>query len=641
MNASKYFIAAIFIPANVYLLYSQTQPWVAPNGWSAKKSPIASSSTSIQVGKNIYRTNCIICHGEGGKGNGTLAMNLNPRPADHTSKKFQQQKDGEIFYKISTGRNAMPNFSQLLSDNDIWNIINFIRSMEVKEKSVPLKKSVAIVPVSAIPTNSTAVQFNQQKNIKNDTSLLEKDSPTVKTFDTTSIHKETATQALILKNNITDTLSSASAAAITTITTMLTDSSNRNNQSDDSKEERRKFLFTGSANVDMNIDGVKFNSAGFAIGFMPIILWKPSKNLLFESHFHIMAGSGSPQTNTSSSGSMAGMIMRTASPPPSVQHSTPGSTTTSSSASSSSASASIMLAYADLVYFINPYVSLTGGMFLSPFGIYPERMHAPWMNKLPDAPAGMGNDQVIPETELGLQVRGGIPMWKIKVVYAMYVCNGPSIVDDTSKNAGKLMYDNLIDNNRNKALGGRWGIMPLPGNPSLEIGFFGQQGRVGQDGTPHAGVQAMLYGADVTFHHYFRFIKGTIDMKGQHCKVSVDKVYYKANPLEMVNVPAEDVNLNDSTYRFKNTTELYFVMISYRPTAAEHFLKNTEYIFRYDYLKEPAFSRWNNSGSRFTMGLEYWLDSRSAMKLAYQVGMSDNVFSKNQNMLMFQWVIAF
>jgi len=300
-----------------------------------------------------------------------------------------------------------------------------------------------------------------------------------------------------------------------------------------------------------------------------------------------------------------------------------------------------MLAYADLVYFINPYVTLTGGMFLSPFGLYPERMHAPWMNRLPDAPAGMGSEQVLPETELGMQLRGGIPIGKTKAVYALYFSNGPTLTDDTSKNAGKLTYDNLTDNNKNKAIGGRLGFLPIPKNSSLEVGFFAQRARVGNDATPHAGVQAMLYGADVTFHRYFRFLKGTIDMKGQHCKVAADKVYYKANPLQIVNVPAEDVNLNDSTYRFDNTTELYFVMFSYRPTASEHFLKNTEYIFRYDYLKEPAFARWNNSGSRFTIGIEYWLESRSAFKLAYQVGVPENIFFKNQNVLMFQWVIGF
>src|ERR1035437_26144 len=184
-----YFLFFIFY----FLLFTcASQPWVAPQGWAAKKSPIASSPASIQTGKNIYRTNCILCHGEGGKGNGTLAMNLNPRPADHTSKKFQQQKDGEIFYKITTGRNAMPNFSQLLSENDIWNIINFIRSLEVKAKPVPLKKPAVTIAVTATTTTTAtaSVPPDQQKNTSNDTSAANKTTLTVKAPDAMVAHKD-------------------------------------------------------------------------------------------------------------------------------------------------------------------------------------------------------------------------------------------------------------------------------------------------------------------------------------------------------------------------------------------------------------------------------------------------------------------
>ncbi|MBI4944878.1 MAG: cytochrome c [Bacteroidetes bacterium] len=637
INSIRYQVLSIAFIIFYFLFFTcASQPWLVPQGWSVKRNPTPLGSVSVQAGKNIYRANCIICHGEGGKGNGTLALSLNPRPADHTSKKFQQQKDGELFYKIITGRNAMPSFKQVLSENEIWSVINFIRTLEVKAKPVSPKSTA-----TATATVAASVQSNQQKNIFKDTSSEKQAASVVKRLDTLSIHQENISQTVILQKRIADTSSFVSAIASDTI---AIDSLTLNNPNEDSKEERRKFLLSGSANLDINIDGRKFNSAGIAVGFMPVILWKPSKNLFFESHFHIMAGSGTSQSNTSSSsGSMSGMLMRIGTPPPTVQHSGMNSTpavTSSTSTSSTISMASIMLAYADLVYFINPYVTLTGGIFLSPFGLYPERLHAPWLNRLPDAPAGMGNEQVLPETELGVQFRGGIPIGKTKLVYATYISNGPFLVDDTSGNAGKLSFNNLVDNNKNKALGGRIGFFPLPNNRSLEIGFFGQRARVGQDATPHAGVQALLYGSDISFHHYFRFIKGTIDMKGQHCKVSLDKVYYKANPMEVINVPAEDVNLKDSTYRFNNVTELYFIMMSYRPTASEHFLKNVEYNFRYDYLKEPAFARWNISASRLTMGITYWLESRSAMKLAYQISMPQNIFSKNQNMLMLQWVIG-
>lgn len=101
-----------------------------------KKNPVAPNSTSIETGKKIYITSCSPCHGQEGKGNGIVALNLKPQPADHTRKIFQKQKDGEIFYKISTGRNAMPAFQHTISENELWCVVNFVRTLA--EKSLPV-----------------------------------------------------------------------------------------------------------------------------------------------------------------------------------------------------------------------------------------------------------------------------------------------------------------------------------------------------------------------------------------------------------------------------------------------------------------------------------------------------------------------
>ena len=59
------------------------------------------------------------CHGAKGKGDGAAAAALNPKPADWTSKQVQDESDGEIFWKISTGRGAMPSWRHL-PENDRW-----------------------------------------------------------------------------------------------------------------------------------------------------------------------------------------------------------------------------------------------------------------------------------------------------------------------------------------------------------------------------------------------------------------------------------------------------------------------------------------------------------------------------------------
>jgi mono/diheme cytochrome c family protein len=58
----------------------------------------------------------------------TAAVALNPKPADWTSAKVQSESDGEIFWKISNGRGAMPPWKHL-AENDRWALIRYIRSL--------------------------------------------------------------------------------------------------------------------------------------------------------------------------------------------------------------------------------------------------------------------------------------------------------------------------------------------------------------------------------------------------------------------------------------------------------------------------------------------------------------------------------
>jgi mono/diheme cytochrome c family protein len=99
-----------------------------PDSEKAKKSPVASGPKAIEQGKKIAQVNCASCHGNTGKGNGPAATALSPKPADWTSKKVQDETDGEIFWKITTGRGAMPSWKHL-PENDRWALVQHIRSL--------------------------------------------------------------------------------------------------------------------------------------------------------------------------------------------------------------------------------------------------------------------------------------------------------------------------------------------------------------------------------------------------------------------------------------------------------------------------------------------------------------------------------
>ncbi len=92
-------------------------PWVAPEAEKARKNPLASDTKAIEQGEKIAKTNCASCHGAKGKGDGAAAVALKPRPADWTSQKAQSESDGEIIWKISNGRGAMPLWKHLV-END-------------------------------------------------------------------------------------------------------------------------------------------------------------------------------------------------------------------------------------------------------------------------------------------------------------------------------------------------------------------------------------------------------------------------------------------------------------------------------------------------------------------------------------------
>ncbi len=104
-------------------------PWVVPASEKAKGNPVSGDPKSVEQGRSVAKTSCVPCHGGTFKGNGPAAIALDPKPADWTSPRVQDQGDGELFWKISTGRGAMPSWRHL-PENDRWAILRFIRTLK-------------------------------------------------------------------------------------------------------------------------------------------------------------------------------------------------------------------------------------------------------------------------------------------------------------------------------------------------------------------------------------------------------------------------------------------------------------------------------------------------------------------------------
>jgi len=113
---------------------AQESVWIAPTEAKLLKNPVEEQDFdfSIEEAFYVFSKHCVSCHGEKGKGDGPKAKKYNPRPADLTSARVQQQKDGEIFWKIAHGRNRMLSFRKVLNKEDRWFLVNYIRTLAKK-----------------------------------------------------------------------------------------------------------------------------------------------------------------------------------------------------------------------------------------------------------------------------------------------------------------------------------------------------------------------------------------------------------------------------------------------------------------------------------------------------------------------------
>ncbi len=107
-----------------------SEPWEVPGKFKSMENPNTAEDESLKMGKMQYSKNCASCHGKTGLGDGTKARSLDTFPGDLTSDAYLGQTDGENFYKSKFGRNEMPKFENKISDEDIWNIVNFIKTFK-------------------------------------------------------------------------------------------------------------------------------------------------------------------------------------------------------------------------------------------------------------------------------------------------------------------------------------------------------------------------------------------------------------------------------------------------------------------------------------------------------------------------------
>jgi len=110
--------------------FTQTE-WVVPAKYKSMKNPTEANAENIADGKVLYDKHCKSCHGKTGLGDGTKAEEVDGDLGDFSSKKFQAQTDGALFYKSYIGRDDMPNYEKKMPEkDDVWAIVHYMRTLK-------------------------------------------------------------------------------------------------------------------------------------------------------------------------------------------------------------------------------------------------------------------------------------------------------------------------------------------------------------------------------------------------------------------------------------------------------------------------------------------------------------------------------
>ena len=119
--------------------------------WAKVPNPVPPSTASVSTGRQVYQRYCRACHHASGSGNGPYSIARGLTSSDFTDDTWDHgSTDGEIFHVIkdgtgsdleaaagraaSGGPSLVHTYEGRISDDDIWNVVNYIRTFAAKPR---------------------------------------------------------------------------------------------------------------------------------------------------------------------------------------------------------------------------------------------------------------------------------------------------------------------------------------------------------------------------------------------------------------------------------------------------------------------------------------------------------------------------
>ena len=105
-------------------------------------NPRTRTSESINRGRFVYETYCLVCHGESGRGDGPISsaaggpfFGVRSLVTDTVSRRSDGYFYSVIVNAQAMGRGLMPTYGDKVRGNDRWDLVNYVRALQVERRS--------------------------------------------------------------------------------------------------------------------------------------------------------------------------------------------------------------------------------------------------------------------------------------------------------------------------------------------------------------------------------------------------------------------------------------------------------------------------------------------------------------------------
>jgi mono/diheme cytochrome c family protein len=514
--------------------------WKAPAAAATKKSPVPFDATSVAAGRAIFMANCASCHGAAGKGDGPAGAALERKPADLSRPEMSRQTDGELFWKITTGKKPMPEWRALLTADQRWQVVAFLRTFAPGPAAETGPPPTAPEPGTSGPAKPLTPE--EQAQLRKDVEQLRQEVAALK--GPSEPGEEVSTLSEIEKK---------ARAAL--------------DLADSLRIGTTRIFLAGTAHADFTYtlparNTTARSSSVFGAGLEIDTLWKINEWFAFE---------GGVDTEISGNGNT-----------------------------------DVSLAIANACFFANDYLMLRAGLMPTAFSRFKETLDPPWINKLPDEPLLVA---LVPDTTVGVEARGALPLGPMRLIYSVYTINDPILNTSDPVQAGTVSFYNFQGFDNVPGFGAKLGLRTTP---EFEFGAACLWSMVGSRGTDYRFTDVIEFDLYLRFQQVYTF--GTIDLQAEWAWQHIRKATY-AGPPDANGVPAF------GPLRFTNESQSGYVQLGYRLTAAENvYVKNVEFVARYDWLGLPAYGPpgANMDTNRVSAGVDYWFTPSIVLKAAYE-----------------------